>query len=110
MQSTMVALVIVALTVLYDDVIVCVDLDLKRIKTPVARYFYDTFAMKRAVVDVVPLLKVKMHLDIRFVDVGALHVLEELGVYDKILPMVSIPKLGELHLVCREFSHDDAVL
>ena len=98
-DEDVVALVVVALAIFDDDMIIGIDIDVKRIETAVASHLDSALAMECAVIGIVFLLKIKMHLDIRLVDVRTLHILEELGVYREILLVMSILQLGELNLI-----------
>lgn len=95
-----IALIIITVAIFDDDMVIGVYIYVKRVKTAVACHLYRTFAMKRAVVCVMLLLKIQMHLDIRFVDVRTLHILKELRIYDKVLLVMPILELGELNLKC----------
>lgn len=96
-DKDVVAFVVIAFAIFDDDVIFRVDVDVKKVKASVAGHLYDSFAMKRAVVDVMALLKIKVHFDVGRVNAGVLHVLEKLRVAYEILLEMPVGQLSELH-------------
>ena len=64
-HQKVVGAVVVVVAVFHDNMVFGVHFVVQRVQTAVARHLKHPFAAERAVVDIVALLQIEMHLDIR---------------------------------------------
>lgn len=101
----LVAVIVVAVSIPYNNMIPRVDRELHLIKAPVTQHRYNARQFKRQVVEIVTVIKRQRNLDIRFTHVRALHIGKKLLAQMVVHLMPTDRQTLQGQLEFGEFSH-----